>query len=467
MNHLLGLARGITVGTTWLALFWNCATAAPLVVISIDGMRPDAILQAKTHGLKVPNLLRFVAEGAYAEGVIGVYPTVTLPSHTTIVTGVDPAVHGIVNNTLFDPTYEHVEGNLWGRDIKVQTLWQAASSAGLKVASVNWPVTIDAPGIAYNIPPYIGPPNTTHSDIRLIEALSRPDGYLIRLEDQLGPFAAKDMNKWDRQTEEYAEHILREERPALLAVHFVELDEVQHRVGIFRPQGAEVIERIDRLVGELLHTALEVNPSTAVIVVSDHGFADIHAEVNLVVALSQAGLITLSSPNEAGKRHVQGWAVSVLDSGGSAGIYLHDPNNARVRARARAALWKLRTPELGIDRILDGVAARATGGFPGAAFVVNLRPGFAIGNSTSGPVIVRRSGGTHGYFPDRPDMRASFFALGGELPFKGNLGVINMKQLAPTLAALLGVPFRAGGPPLLPTTPRADGPEAGKSVAQQ
>ena len=66
-----------------------------LVVISVDGLRPDYITAADAHGAKIPNLRRFLKEGAYAEGVEGVVPTVTYPSHTTLVTGVWPAKHGI------------------------------------------------------------------------------------------------------------------------------------------------------------------------------------------------------------------------------------------------------------------------------------------------------------------------------------------------------------------------------------
>ena len=70
--------------------------ASPLLVmISIDGLRPDYVTAADAHGAKVPNLRRFMKEGAYAEGVTGVVPTVTYPSHTTLVTGVWPATHGI------------------------------------------------------------------------------------------------------------------------------------------------------------------------------------------------------------------------------------------------------------------------------------------------------------------------------------------------------------------------------------
>src|SRR5271154_1350615 len=74
-----------------------------VVMVSVDGMRPDYITHADEHGAKIPNLRRFMTEGTYAEGVQGVVPTVTYPSHTTLVTGVWPAKHGIYANTTFDP----------------------------------------------------------------------------------------------------------------------------------------------------------------------------------------------------------------------------------------------------------------------------------------------------------------------------------------------------------------------------
>jgi hypothetical protein len=54
-------------------------------------------------GLKVPALRALVADGAHASGVVGVLPTLTFPSHTTLITGVDPARHGVFNNVTLTP----------------------------------------------------------------------------------------------------------------------------------------------------------------------------------------------------------------------------------------------------------------------------------------------------------------------------------------------------------------------------
>ncbi len=73
-------------------------------------MKPEYVTHADEHGAKIPNLRRMMAEGTYAEGVQGVVPTVTYPSHTTLVTGVWPTKHGIYANTLFDPLDKDKDG---------------------------------------------------------------------------------------------------------------------------------------------------------------------------------------------------------------------------------------------------------------------------------------------------------------------------------------------------------------------
>ena len=93
------------------------AAAAPrdeaprVVVVSIDGLMPGSYTQPDALGLSVPNLRRLARDGAYASGLVGVLPTITYPSHTTLITGVAPRVHGITTNTIFDP--EGRSANAW------------------------------------------------------------------------------------------------------------------------------------------------------------------------------------------------------------------------------------------------------------------------------------------------------------------------------------------------------------------
>src|SRR5262245_2184629 len=111
MKHLLSLA---------LLLASITANASSVLLISIDGLHPAYVTQADRHALKIPTLRRFMSDGTFATGVIGVTPTVTYPSHTTLVTGVAPSAHGIASNTTFDPLGRNRDGWYWyAEDIKV------------------------------------------------------------------------------------------------------------------------------------------------------------------------------------------------------------------------------------------------------------------------------------------------------------------------------------------------------------
>ena len=60
-----------------LSLTPGAVHAEPVLMISVDGLRPGDVIDAERRGLKIPNLRRFLAEGSYASGVVGVLPTVT------------------------------------------------------------------------------------------------------------------------------------------------------------------------------------------------------------------------------------------------------------------------------------------------------------------------------------------------------------------------------------------------------
>src|SRR5580692_4611119 len=192
--RILSWRRTIAVfcGFGLVAAFLFAANARPqqqapplLVMISVDGMRPDYITEADTHGAKDPNLRRFLKEGTYAEGVVGVVPTVTYPSHTTLVTGVWPAKHGILANTTFDPLRKNQEGWYWySEDIHVPTLWDAAAQAGRTTASAQWPVTVGA-HVNWNIPEFWRA--STPDDAKLLRAASTP-GLLVEAQAELGEY---------------------------------------------------------------------------------------------------------------------------------------------------------------------------------------------------------------------------------------------------------------------------------------
>ncbi len=202
------------------------AADAPMVLlISVDGMKPEAVLDAQSHGLKLPNLRAFMTDGAYAQGVRGVLPTLTYPSHTTLLTGASPAKHGIFDNTTFDPLLRNQRGWYWyAEDIKVPTLWAAAAAANLKTANVYWPVSVGAK-ISYNLPQIWRA--GTDDDLKLQRALST-DGLEQELSAELGryPGGMEETVAEDEIRARFAIRLLEKKHPGILHRVF---DGIGHR----------------------------------------------------------------------------------------------------------------------------------------------------------------------------------------------------------------------------------------------
>ena len=431
----------------FFALVWPAIAqekAAPLlVVISVDGLRPDYVTAADAHRAKVPHLRKFLHEGTYAQGVTGVIPTVTYPSHTTLMTGVWPAKHGILANQTFDPLQKNHEGWYWyAEDIRVPTLWDAAAAAGRTTASIQWPVTAGAK-INWNIPEIWRA--GTSEDAKLVRVVSTP-GLLAEAKAAIGEYRGgiDATPESDEVRGKYAVWILENKRPSLLTLHLIALDHIEHEAQPFSPKAMAVLERLDVVIGKVWAAAERVAPGNAfVAVVSDHGFTTYDQQLNLFAAFRKANLFSV---DDRGK--ISDWRAMPWETGGSAAIVLKNPKDALTLATVRTLLTKLAAdPANGIDRVLEGDELHGKGGYPNASFFVGLKPGWRTGSALSGPVVSSvKAGGTHGELPDVPDLRAAFFLVGPGVPAGKNLGLIDMRDVAPTLAKEAGL-----------TLPTADG----------
>jgi predicted AlkP superfamily pyrophosphatase or phosphodiesterase len=425
-------------------------------MISIDGLKPEYVTHASEHKLKIPILRRFLTEGTYADGVIPVLPSVTYPDHTTLVTGVWPEEHGVYNNTLFDPDRKFDGAWYWyAESIRVPTLWDAVHQAGMRTASVSWPVSVNATSVDALIPEYwrTNPGGSENlQDRYLMAAVSRPDGMLAAMEQRLGPYMAGNDTtvEGDRKRTRFSLDILEHQKPGFMTIHLSSLDESEHLSGPFSEEADRTLEAIDGMVGRLIEAALKNDPKTVIVIVSDHGFASVDHALNLTIPFLQAGLITTSA-SKSGADGVSSWKAEPWPAGGLAAIILHDTADTATVNQVRSLLKRLADdPANGIAKVLTADEIHQAGGFPNALFIVALKPGFSVGGALSGPLVSTTAvKGTHGYLPSFPEMHASFFAMGDEVARGRDLGIIDMRQIAPTLAGLLGVNLpSAKQPPL-------------------
>jgi len=425
--------------------------AAPVLMISIDGMKPGYVTEADARGLRIPFLRSLLRDGVYADGVTGVWPTNTYPSHTTLVTGVSPAEHGVYNNPEFDPQRTYAGAWYWyAQQVRVPTLWQAAHEAGLRTASVGWPVSVGANGIDWLIPEYwrINPGQSSNpSDRDLIAALSHPVTMLDQMQHELGPYMMGNDTSLhgDQIKTRFALGILGKQKPTFMTIHLSSLDETEHARGPFSVQAYKNLEAIDGLVSQLAAAARANDPSTVVMIVSDHGFVPITHQLNLFVPFLQAGLIHTRMDQETKTVTIDSWKAQPWLASGMAAIMLNRTGNAaddqQTERQVRDLIQKLATDSNnGIFAILDRNQLKQRGGFPDAAFLVVLKAGYYAGGSLTGNLleVVPGTRGGHGFSPQFPEMRASFFVAGKGIGHR-DLGIIDMRQIAPTVAAILKV----------------------------
>ncbi|MBO9526446.1 MAG: alkaline phosphatase family protein [Sphingobium yanoikuyae] len=414
------------------------ALAEPVLLISIDGLRPGDVLEADKRGLALPNLRRFLTDGAHAAGVTGVLPTLTYPSHTTLMTGVSPGKHGIVSNNSFDPMQINQGGWYWyAQDVKVPMLWDAAAKAGLSTGNIHWPVSVAAKGISWNLPQIW---RTGHADdARLLDALATP-GLKAELERAVGqPYAMgiDESLSGDQNRGRFATALIAAHQPDFLTVYLTALDHEQHGSGPDTPAAKAVLEKIDAIVGDLIAAERKAHPDALIALVSDHGFEATHSGLNLFRPFIDAGLITLGANGK-----VASWLAMPWIGGGSAAIMLARPDDKMLADKVKGLLDKLAAnPANGIERIVDRAEMTKLGGNPQASFTINLKPGFVtdIFRGANAPLVAPTPvKGMHGYFPGPANLRATFMAMGSGVKPGKDLGLIDMRAIAPTLAKAMG-----------------------------
>ena len=444
------MRRALPLALTLLAtMLAGEARANPVLLISIDGLRPADVLEADARGLRVPSLRRFMAEGTYATGVVGVLPTLTYPSHTTLITGTAPATHGILGNTTYDPLQINQGGWYWyASDNKARTLWDAAHDAGLTTANVHWPVSVAAKNVTWNLPQIW---RTGHADDRkLVDALATP-GLVTELETATGAAyadgKAEDLLA-DQIRTEFGVMMIVRHQPGFMTMYLAALDNAQHETGPGSPESHAALEMIDGFVGELVAAETKVHPDAVIALVSDHGFAPADTVINLYRPFIDAGLVTLGADGKIASADATPWG-----SGGSFAIRLARPDDKALKAKVGALLEKLAAdPVARIERVIEAPAIAAEGGNPDASFYVNLKIGAVAGPFVNGALPLAFASpvkGMHGYFPAAPEMRSTFMIMGAGVPKAHKLGEIDMRAIAPTLAKAMGASLPGAEKPAL------------------
>ena len=375
---------------------------ATVILLSWDGMRYDYADRGD-----FPGLARMAREGVRAGRLTPVYPSSTFPGHVSMATGTYPDVHGIVDNHFFDRSRPR-NGGVYRMSpeadwLEAEPLWIAAERQGVRTATYFWvgsETDWRGQGTSYRMAPFDGQRPESAKVDRILAWLGLPEA----------------------------------ERPRLIMSYWAGADAVGHRFG---PHSGRLVEQIasqDAQLQRLLAgiDALGKDPTrgwrhTTVIVVSDHGMAEVTEYVDLRSVLARAGIAA----------RVSGGAV--------AQVFVEDPAQL---VRAGTVLKALEGVQVYSGAMLPGWMRLAHPSRTGD-WVVAAQPPYTFARPAGleGGVMAVMSAmgwgfGGHGYHPDLAEMGGVYFAMGRGVPDGLEISVVHQVDLAATVALLLGI-----GPP--------------------
>lgn len=440
------LKQKVSIAICLLLSIVNYSQSKHVVLISIDGFRPDFYLEDEWPA---PVIKEMATQGTKALGVRGVFPSVTYPSHTTLVTGEKPYKHGIYYNTPFERE-ENTGKWFWDTSlIQTKTLWRAVREANQKSASFFWPVSVNAP-IDYNIPevwdvarkgPFLGK-NREHES---------PKGFLKELETTTTGILTKenfngdDLNKVDR-TGEMAAYTMETYKPNFMTVHFIATDHFQHSEGKKGPTVYKALAATDRAIGKIVEAAKRAGiiENTTFIITGDHGFVDVHSALSPNVWLKELGLL------QDTRNRGEDWKAAFHTSGASAFLILKDSNDTKTLKKVQQKLASLPENIKKLFRVVSKEELIRVGSSKEAALAIAPVPGIAMSSSSEGEILKSATGGTHGFFPNFKAIETGFIGWGSDIQTKKTLEHMNLEDIAPIVAKILGLDFMSEAGVLYP-----------------
>ena len=361
-----------------------------VLLISLDGFRYD--YAERDHAA---NLLAFAKSGVTAKALIPSFPTTTFPNHYTIVTGLYPAHHGIVDNSFWDPERgagfkssslaSSTDGMWWGGT----PLWVLAEQQGMRAASFFW-VGSDA--------------EVQHT---------RPTYYY--------KYDGKIPN--ERRVAQVVQWLKlpKPQRPHFITLYFSDVDHEGHQFGPDAPQTHEAVKTIDTLLGKLFGEVRALGLPLDIFVVSDHGMASVTGDIDMSKMANLQGVETVSNATDFKFYSSDSKRIDRLYSE----LHGRDP---RLEVYRRSEIPE-RLHYSGNPRIGDLVALAVT------PVVLHLAP--RLGQT--------EPRGMHGYDVARmPEMRGIFYAAGPDLKAGLTIEEFQNIHIYPLIAHILGLTAPAG-----------------------
>jgi predicted AlkP superfamily pyrophosphatase or phosphodiesterase len=369
-----------------------------VVLVSFDGFRYDYL-----RNYSPPNFAAFISKGSQAEALIPSFPSKTFPNHYTLVTGLNPGNHGLVDNAFYDRDRDVTYGM---RKIDLVTdpffyggvpLWELAKRNGVKSASYFW----------------VGS--------EMSDEARRPD-YYYPFDDSVDPeIKVNQVINWLKLPES--------DRPHLITLYFSSPDHEGHDFGPHAEQTKQAVLRADSLLGKLMSGISSTKLPVNVILVSDHGMYELTTEEKTYIFIDE--LVDRKNPS-----------VKLVNGGTQAHLYFTD-------SRKRDSVYTVLKKQEGKFSVMKKEEYPARWNYSHyrvGDLLVEAKPGYYIREGSRERFLkaanIGSKHGVHGYDPEATtDVRGIFYAQGPNIKTGITLGPFQNIHVYPFVAKILGLPL--------------------------
>lgn len=406
-----------------------------LVVISIDSLIEGDIELLKD----MDNFKEIIENGCWVKKLESVYPTLTYPVHTSVLTGLYPKDHGIFHNEIMQINVDKQDWYWSEKYIKVETIIDSAKKANLKTAAIGWPV-MGGSRADYTIPEIW----TKDSNEEMLEILKENSSENLIdnvLKNNYKILNWKHQPNYDEFMVSCTEEIIKTYKPEVVFVHIALVDATRHLKGVHSDSIKEVLKLNDDWVGRIIQATKDIGvyEDTNFIIQGDHGHRDVNKVVCPNVILKEKGFI---ETDEDGK--IINFKAYFHSSGLSAQLIIK-----KDKEKIESLLKEMVSDEnLGIERYFNKEELINNFGLDGEfEFVLEGKEGVAFSNAVNGEIIknidsddCKYSKATHGHMPNK-GVQPTMVAFGPSI--KNGQVFENGKIVdeANTFGKLLGIDF--------------------------
>ena len=411
-----------------------------VIVVSVDAMvYEDLEILSKLYAI-APIWERT----ARVDRVRSIYPTITYPCHSTMMTGVYPEKHGIVNNERPDLCVKSAKWQHMRDMVHAKSIFDYAKEQGLTTAAVFWPVTGNDKNIDYLVDEYWPQHGESGAECfresgsseEVMEKVVLPNLKLVEGHHRQHPWC-------DQFVMQCACDLFAAFKPNLMMVHPANVDAYRHETGLFTQKVESSLHETNLWLSQLLRVVDDagLTDKTDIFIVSDHGQMAIRRAVALNVLFAEKGLIDVDENGE-----IRDWTAFAKSGGLSALVYLKNPDSREDFERTQAVLKEMQDSEMaGIGQIFTEAEAREQEHLGGSfSFVIETDGYTSFANDWTRPLVrpldnrnYRFGRASHGHLPEKGP-QPTLFAFGPHMKPGAVLKNARLVDEAPTFAHALG-----------------------------